>query len=128
MNAAELREKIENANDLRIEPVSVPEWPDVNGHLFVRTMGSKERGIWETHAAANSERSETLRELLASQTMCDEAGEPVFTDADVAMLGKKSSAALFRVFEASRKLNPLSDDDITELVKNSDAAQSGDSG
>ena len=42
----------------------------------------------------------------------------MFTEKDVVKLGKKSSAALDRIFSAAQKLNRISDDDVEDLAKN----------
>ena len=48
----------------------------------------------------------------------DDAGERLFTDKDAAELGKKSAAALDRVFAVAQRLNGLSPSDVEELTKN----------
>ena len=53
-------------------------------------------------------------------------GQPLFTYQDVVDLGKKSSKALHRVYEAGWKLNALGKEEVKELEKNSEAANSGD--
>ena len=43
----------------------------------------------------------------------------MFSEKDITALGKKSAAALDRIYEASQKLNRLTDGDVDELAKNS---------
>ena len=40
----------------------------------------------------------------------DESGDRIFTDKDITALGKKSAAALDKVFSAARELNGFGDD------------------
>ena len=47
-------------------------------------------------------------------------------DDEVAAIGSLSAATVQRLFNAARKLNAISDEDISELEGNSDAGPSGD--
>ena len=66
-----------------------------------------------------------MRAKLVALTVVDDKGKRLFRgDADVNALGRKSAAALQRVFEVAQRLSGLSDEDMEELAKNSDAGQS----
>lgn len=130
MEKALTKEEILAADDIRTEQVSVPEW---GGHVFVRVMGGGERDAFE--AAFANARTPTrkiglsdIRARLAALTICSDDGAPLFTDADIAALTKKSAAALERVFIAAQRLNGLTDDDVKDLAGNSGGAPSGASG
>jgi hypothetical protein len=135
------REEILEAQDLETEIVPVPEW---GGDVRVKGLTGEERDSYE--AACLQERpsydakgkqvrgrTEMARNLsnvrakLVARSIVGEDGERLFTDHDVAVLGKKSAAALERVFDVAARLSRLSDEDVEELAGNSDAAQSGDS-
>jgi len=125
------REQILQANDLPRERVPVPEW---GGELFVRTMTGSERDAFESESvifeskgrtAPNMDALNQTRARLCARTICDEQGQRLFSDADVAALGAKSSAALDRVYEAASRLNKISTQDVEELAKNSASAPGG---
>lgn len=116
------RAEILDADDRNITRVSVPEW---GGDVFVRTMGGDDRDAWELSnarlrkqaAGDNLASMAGIRARLCAAAMCDENGERLFTLADVLALGRKSGAALDRVFDAARKINGMGDDEVSELGK-----------
>jgi hypothetical protein len=106
------RQQILEADDIRIEEVNVPEW---GGSVCVRTFSAADRARFEL----GTDEVRDVRERLAAATICDEAGNLIFTAEDVEALGKKSGAALDRVFARARKLNRLSNKDLEEIQGNS---------
>lgn len=108
------RDLILNANDLPREEVQVPEW---GGSVFVRTMTGSERDRFEHAWRENPGRD--VRGRIAALTICDEAGKPMFTEADATRLGVKSSAALDRILAVSMRLSGLTNQDVEELQGNS---------
>ncbi len=107
-----------NADDLPKELVEVPEW---GGEVYVRTMSGTERDTFEATIMGEdySERNyRNVRATLCSLTMVDEEGNRLFTDNEVGALGKKSAAALQRVFNVAQRLNGLSNEDVDDLAKN----------
>jgi hypothetical protein len=115
-----LREKILGADDIRREPVEVPEWPGV-GPIYVRVMTSGQRDRIE-----EAYRKSTVDwfPLVVVTAACDADGKPIFTEADVAALCNKSGEAIRRVAKAAADLNWLSKDKIEEAEGNSDAIPS----
>lgn len=124
------REQILEAQDLQKELVEVPEW---GGAVYVRALTGTERDAFEQsmiemRTVRRGRREETVRELrlqnlrarLCAMTICDENGNRLFTDADIQLLGQKSASALNRVFEVAQRLSGLRDEDVEELVGNSD--------
>lgn len=110
------KDDIIKADDRKKKLVKVPEW---GGEVYVRVMSGTDRDKFESNAIQNGRLNpENIRAKLAALTICDENGDLIFSDADVEELGKKSSAALTRVFNAAQKLNLMSDDDVRELTKN----------
>jgi hypothetical protein len=71
---------------------------------------------------------ENLRAKVVARCVVDEDGVHIFSDADIPALGKKSAAALNRVYEVAQRLSGITDDDVEELTKNSETAPSEDSG
>ena len=55
------------------------------------------------------------------------AGKPMFGLEKVVQLGEKSGKALDRVYQVAQRLSALSDEDMKELVGNSDGTPSDDS-
>ena len=124
------REQILAASDLPTEQVAVPEW---GGEVIVKALSGAERdrfeaGSMQQHGNRRELRLENIRARLVAVAVVDETGRRLFTDADVAALGRKSAAALNRVFEAASRLSGITDADIEELEKNSSSGQSDDSG
>ncbi len=126
------------ADDLPRERLELPEW---GGHLYIRTMTGVERDAWEASMVRtrprrvngrNIEETETdlrnARAKLVSRVACDDKGEAIFSSHQVDVLGKKSASALDRCFDIAKRLNHLTNDDVEELVKNSEGGQSGSSG
>jgi hypothetical protein len=114
-----IREQILNAQDLKREKVSVPEWSGVK--IFVRTMTGAERAIFEDELIADGKSAnvKNMREKLCAVTVVDENGNKVFTEkADVEKLGAKSSLVLDRIFQVAMRLNGISNAEVEELAKN----------
>jgi hypothetical protein len=121
------------AQDLRREMVEVPEW---GGSVWVQAMTALDRDRWEMASIDIREvggkvtatpKLDNLRASLCARTMVDESGARLFAEADVLALGGKSAAALDRVYEAARRLNGISQEDVDELAGNSDSAPAGTS-
>jgi len=113
------RDQILSAKDLKTTVVKVPEW---DGEVTVRGMTGEERDAFEAamYAAGDDdvEAMRNIRARYAATCIVGENGERLFTDADVTALGRKSAAALSRVFEAARRLSGLTAKDQEGLEKN----------
>lgn len=123
------REQILQADDLKREMVEVPEW---GGEVIVRCLTGTERDEFESALIQFKGQSYNIklanaRARLTSLSVVDEAGERLFSEADVVALGQKSAAALSRVFEAAQRLSGLKPKDMEELLKNSPSGQNGGS-
>lgn len=124
------RDQILQANDIITETVPVPEW---GGEVLVRGLSGSERDGFEDATLEQKGKSRrvnlaNVRARLCALSIVDENGKRMFSDEDVRALGRKSAAALDRVFSAAQRLSGLSDDDVEELAKNSTGGQSEDSG
>lgn len=124
------RDQILQANDIITETVPVPEW---GGEVLVRGLSGSERDGFEDATLEQKGKSRrvnlaNVRARLCALSIVDENGKRMFSDEDVRALGRKSAAALDRVFSAAQRLSGLSDEDVEELAKNSDGGQSEDSG
>jgi hypothetical protein len=117
-------------DDTRYAYVMVPEW---GGRVRLRTMTGTERDDFELSLlVAKKEGKKTTREVvlrnvrakLVATCICDEQGKRLFNDTEIATLGAKNGKALDRIYEISRDLNGLSEEEVEEIVKNSVSGQS----
>lgn len=112
------KEEILNADDRKIITVDMPEW---SGEIRLRPMTGYERDKFE---GSNQKKGggvdfTNIRAKLASLTIVDEKGDLIFNTPDgVAALGKKSGAALDRIFTVIQKLNAIGEKDLEDLAKN----------
>lgn len=108
------REQILAADDSSIETVGVPEW---GGEVGVKTLTGFEKDLWESERQTKDGNFnlENIRASLVAIAACDEQGLRLFSLNDVVDLGKKSVRALDRVFQAAKKLNGVSDEELDEL-------------
>jgi hypothetical protein len=123
------REQILAADDLKREAVAVPEW---GGDVIVKSLTGAERDEFEDSVVRQRGKNRELnlknaRARLVSLSLVDESGQRLFSAGDVELLGRKSAAALDRVFGAAQKLSGLTEQDIDELAKNSNSDQSDSS-
>ena len=110
------KEAILSANDRKTVDVEVPEW---GGTARVATMSASERDKWEAETYGDGKpKTEDFRARFVALCLVGEDGKRLFTDKEVGDLGKKSAAALQRVFTAAQKLNALTDEAVEELEKN----------
>jgi hypothetical protein len=120
------REDILAASDITTEILEVPEW---DGSVRIRGLTGNERDVYE-QSIVTMRGNRVLpkfagaRARLVALSIVDDDGKLLFSETDVAELGKKSASGLQRVYEAARKLSGLTEEDVDELVKNSDGVQS----
>lgn len=111
------RDQIISANDARTESVEVPEW---GGTVRVKEMSASARDAFE-QSLLGKDRKPSLsdaRAKLAAACICDENGDLLFSQSDVATLGRKSARALDRVIGVIQRINAMSDVELEESVKN----------
>jgi len=115
------REQILSCDDLKTEEVDVPEW---GGTVTVKMMTGQERDAFEASIVEykgdkQQVKTDNIRAKLAAMTIIDpETKQLMFTVGDIEALGKKSAAALDRIFDVSRKLSKIASTDVEELAKN----------
>lgn len=85
------------------------------GTVHIRAMSTAQRAEWEL--AATRDRKIT-RELLAIFTVCDDAGQPLFTRDDLAALGEVDAAILDAIFARAMRVNRITNADVDELEGN----------
>ena len=123
--------EILNAQDAQVIPLDVPEW---KGSVFIRTVNGEERDRMETIFVAlsgsldNGHEMKPWKSEVASLMISDEAGNRIFTDADIEKIGKKNWKAIDRIVDAGMDHNGLTEAALEEAEKNSESDQSDDSG
>jgi len=124
------RSDILGAADLPREFVRTPEWAggDPEAGVYVRTITGAERDEFEQGTLERRGRNievnlANIRAKLVAVCAADETGKQIFTEEDVAALGRKSAAPLDRLFSAAQRLSGFNQADIDELAKNSPNGQ-----
>lgn len=119
------KDAILGADDIKTEDIEVPEW---GGSVRVAVMSGAARDrFMELNTGKDIPASLFQARLLAS-TVVDESGGLLFSVDDVEALRNKSRTALDTLSEAAMRLNGLKAEAVEDAAKNSEAAQSGDSG
>lgn len=114
------RDAILEAQDRKTETVEVPEW---GGAVVVSEMSGTDRDAYEAalfvdRAGKREVDMANVRARLAALCIVDEAGNRLFTDADVMVLGRKSATALDRVASVAQRLNGMGARAVEDEVKN----------
>lgn len=123
------KDQILAAEDTSFEDVAVPEW---GGTVRVKALSGAERDQFEQSVMQRKGKrfevnARNMRAKLVAVSVVDEDGNRLFADADVEALGKKSAAALDRVFTVAQRLSGLTDEDVAELEENFTHALNGSS-
>lgn len=108
------------AADLPAKTVDVPEW---GGAVRVRGLTGAERDAFEASILTGKGKDRdvvlvNLRAKLVAMCIVDADGKRIFDDADAALLGAKSAAALQRVFDEASRLSGLTAEDAEQLAGN----------
>jgi len=112
------RETILEADDLNRRRVQVPEW---SGEVLVRALTAAERDAFEADCLQDDQSTVDLanvRAKLVARTVVDEEGDRVFRDSDVDALGRKSGAAVNRIWRVASELSGITEEDAEELAGN----------
>lgn len=117
------------AVDLKTEDVAVPAW---GGTVRIRTMTGQERDEFRASiATVEGESGVPIGKFSAALLVAacvDESGVRLFTSADMAALQSKSAASLDAPAAVAMRLNGLGAGAVEAAEKNSESAQSEDSG
>ena len=128
-----IKEEILKADDLPREKFHVEQW---NLDVWIRSLTSAERDDYEQSLIESSGRGRNMqvtpnltnaKAKLVARAMVDEDGKRIFTDAEAGKLGRKSARAISDLYAIAQRLSGLSDEDVEELVKNSESGQVEDS-
>ena len=114
-----LGREILEIDDIVLEDVPVPEW---GGTVQIRSLTGAERDAYELSIVIIKGKKTSLdmknmrARLVAMSVVVD--GKLVFTDKDVAKLGRKSGKALDRVSSACQRVSGLESDDLQGAIEN----------
>ena len=124
------KEQILSKDRKKTVDVNVKEW---GGSVRLQELSASDRDMWENESfVLNADGTgarfnpKHARARLVVRCLVDDQGRRLFMDDEVAAIGSLSAATVQRLFNAARKLNAISDEDISELEGNSDAGPSGD--
>ena len=108
------------AQDLPRVLVEVPEW---GGAVYVRGLTGSERDAWEAAIVGDGKRQNlaNIRANLVGKCLVDENGDRMFADSELVALGRKSAAALDRLFDRVRELSGLTAADVERIEEQLEA-------
>lgn len=110
------KEAILGAADRATEDLQVPEW---GGIVRISAMSASTRDKWEQEIyGGDKPKMDDFRARFVGLCLVDESGERMFSDSEIASLGRKSAAALHRVFSVAQRLNALDDGAVEDAAKN----------
>lgn len=128
------RDVILTVEDLPREFVETPEW---GGGVWVRCLTAAERDAFEAQqiqARIEGKKLTVTPDLqngkarLIVRCIVDDEGKRLFADKDAEALGAKNAAVVDRLYAVARRLSGMArEDDLAELIKNSDADRIDDS-
>lgn len=124
------KDEILAMDDIPVEEVVVPEWGGRKVLVCGLTAAAKnayEASLIEIKGTTRKMRLDNATAKLLVRTLVDRHRQPLFTETDIERLGTKSAAALERLAAVAQRLSAMRQQDIEDLVKNSEAARSDDS-
>lgn len=124
------KEEILAMDDIPMEEVTIPEWKGRTVLVCGMTGAGKnayESSLFELKGTTRTMKLQNATAKLLVRTLVNRQRQPLFTESDIERLGTKSAAALERLVKVAQRLSSIGQDEVEALVKNSDAAQSGDS-
>ncbi len=120
-----------NAEDEQVELVEVPEW---GGSVWVRGLTAAQwNALQQSSLQGRGDDRQFNLDMFTAKlcARCMVAGpekhaKRLFGPKDIEALGRKSSAALSRIYDAASRLSGINKKDVDELTKNSPKAQGDD--
>ncbi|MFD5724653.1 hypothetical protein ACFWMT_00940 [Streptomyces sp. NPDC058368] len=123
------KDQITAADDRAFEDVDVPEW---GGTVRVLGMSGTERNAYQSSLVVIGTNGKPQRVNLTDQLaklvgkcLVGEDFERLFTDKEVAALGRKNGAVLDRLADVAKRLSGLDEKAVEDAAGNSGAARSG---
>jgi hypothetical protein len=124
------KEEIFGMDDIPTEEVVVPEWKGRTVLVCGLTAAGKnayQASLLEIKGNSRKVRMENATAKLLVRTLVNRQRQSLFTESDIERLGTKSAAALERLAQVANRLSGMDEAENAEILKNSEAAQSGDS-
>jgi len=108
------KKAILQSQDIQIREVFIPEW---GGIVRIKTLNAIERGKIGRILYENKDNpifSENFRSIFVSFALCDERGNRIFSDSnsDIEALNKKSSAAIFKIYEIIKNMTNVGQEGV----------------
>ncbi|MBN9520840.1 hypothetical protein J0H58_20355 [bacterium] len=107
-----LRDLIERADDRKVAPVEVPEW---NCTVYLRQLSVDERNTLISQL--NEDNAGRFPVYVLLSCLCDERGNPVFTNKDYAVLAGKNARVVDRLGREASRLNYMTGDALDDAKK-----------
>lgn len=127
------RQDILDSDDLKRKEVEVPEW---GGKVMVQELTAHDRDAIDSELVEIRMQGRTpqqsIREsalvtyrvkLVAAAIVDPNTKKRLFSEKDIEVLGQKSSSALARVYDVARQISGITEDDVEEVLGNSDTDQ-----
>jgi hypothetical protein len=116
-------DKITGKSDFASKAVPTPEWPAVDGEIFVRKLSAIQRAEFYVSAARLTLSGAAFQSFVVAFCAMDCAGDRCFADADWDKLQHEPCTVIERIADAADDLNILSDRARGALKKNSESAE-----
>lgn len=125
------RDQIFSVPDRTYEEVYVSEW---SGSVRMQSLTAKELEAYQKSNRGKVDKSGNAQILwegsaarLVVKCAVDQDGNRLFGDDDALELGRKSAAAINRLFKTACEMNGITEKEQEEIIKNSEPTRSGDS-
>ncbi|AGA28729.1 phage tail assembly chaperone family protein, TAC [Singulisphaera acidiphila] len=87
------------------------EIPDLGGSVFVQSRTARQQEQWEAMCSDNgtdgAKAKNSVRSTVAVMSVCDEDGNPMFTEADIPALNDVSCRIMIQIWDAAMEVNSL---------------------
>lgn len=123
-------DEILEMDDLQVEIVRVPEWKNRLVRIRGLNGGAKNRyqdSIVQYDGLKRRVKFEHSTAKLLQLCLVDANNRPLFNEGKILQLSAKSAMVLERLAKIATRLSGMDEQDNEQTLKNSDAAQSGDS-
>jgi hypothetical protein len=104
------------ANDKGLQEYTI-KTEGYGGVVYLKTMSAKEQ--LDIEKSSRNKNEDNLATKLIVMCVCDEQGNPLFTEADIDAINNKSASVVLELYEAIIHINMKDDRDIEDLAKNS---------
>lgn len=118
-----LRESIIAARDRKVKAVPTPEWPEVDGKVFVRSLSAYERLLLNGELQKRiKDEAKDVNAYCAAFVLCDKDGNREFDPdnaTDLELLNGKSGFVIERIITTFREFEQSLQNHMSTAEKNS---------